>query len=61
MGEIYIGEVINIKATVKYVLKGLKSHDRVCLTIGGKDVWLELPKGALDGRKKDVCKVDSVQ
>ena len=51
MGALHVGKVISIKGTVKYVLTGLKSHDRVCITIGNKDIWFEMPKGTLSGEE----------
>ena len=61
MGKVHVGQRVTLKGTVKYVLDGLKSHDRICVEVYGREIWFELPKGTLDGREKDVRKVNSVQ
>ena len=53
MGKVHVGQVVTLKGRVKYVLDGLKSHDRICVEVYGREIWFELPKGALDGKNGD--------
>ena len=60
MGKVHVGQRVTLKGRVKYVLDGLKSHDRICIEVYGREIWFELPKGALDGRKKADKQEDKV-
>ncbi len=47
------GMKIYIPAVVKYVRTSLNSRDQICVDIGGKELWLDMPKKKQEQEDKD--------
>lgn len=55
------GDIIKVDAKVLYVGTGYVSKDIAKVQIGNSELWIDLPKGSVDGRASDVCEDDSFE